>query len=194
MSWVFFRIYHFQKFVLDLFFHKQAMAFFQIDWNFVLKEILFKNCQNFAFRPTLEVSSGKNESSSMTSAVNKAFVFAKKPTTINHDIQRLFLTTEKSEFTLFGEFLLEILNKNKTQSRAGGPKLISKTLSEPKSGHNVFVGQKITNIKLIFSMATYIDFSSWLFIKPLQTILKVLVGQNWPAGPTLAPVLRVFPV
>jgi hypothetical protein len=53
----------------------------------------------------------------MTSAVNKAFVFAKKPTTINHDIQRLFLTTKKSEFTLFGEFLVEILNKNKTQSR-----------------------------------------------------------------------------
>ena len=58
----------------------------------------------------------------MTSAVNKAFVFAKKkPTTINHDIQRLFLTTEKSEFTLFGEFLLEILNKNKTEQE--GPNL-----------------------------------------------------------------------
>ncbi len=65
--------------------------------------------------------------------MNKAFVFAKKQTTINHDIQRLFLTTEKSEFTLFGEFLVKILNKNKTQSRAGGPKFISKTLSEPKS-------------------------------------------------------------
>ena len=124
--------------------------------------------------------------------IRLSFSQKNKKTTINHDIQRLFLTTEKSEFTLFGEFLVKILNKNKTQSRAGGPKLISKTLSEPKSGQNVFVGQTITNIKLIFSMATYIDFSSWLFIKPLQTILKVLVGQNWPIGSTLAPVLRVF--